>query len=184
MQAVMAMLPLQQMGVQMGVVRPEHIANTIRLAATVNEFKNPDEFCDAEPTGALPPDQAKQMQGQMQQMGQENAQLKQQVASKDGELQLKAAELDLKHQELQQKGRESQANFMLQAQSAQRADRDSEIKGAESAQRMQQSGDEDARIDSLEQQVAMLSAALSQLFTQQPSADDGMGMDAPAAPPL
>lgn len=77
MQAVMAMLPLQQMGVQLGVVRPDHIANTIRLAAQVNEFKNPDEFCDAQPQGLPNPQQIQQMQAQMQEMGQKGQQLEQ-----------------------------------------------------------------------------------------------------------
>src|SRR3546814_292993 len=114
-QRVMAMIPVQQMGVQMGVVGPRHIANTIRTLAQVNEFKNPDDFCDAEPQGLPNPQQFQQMQQQMQQMGQENQQLKQANASKDGELQIKAAELQLKQQEMQQKAVESQAQLQLQA---------------------------------------------------------------------
>jgi hypothetical protein len=104
MQAVMAMLPLQQFGVQMGVVRPEHIASTIRLAAQVNEFKNPDEFADPKPTGLPNPEQFQQMQQQMQetqqqlqQLGQENAQLKLANANKQGELQIRAMEVQSKH---------------------------------------------------------------------------------------
>lgn len=183
MQAVMAMLPLQQMGMQVGVVRPEHIAHTIRLAAEVNEFKNPDEFCDEQPTGLPNPQQFQQMQQQMQEMGQENEQLKAEKASKDGELQLKAAELELKHAELRHKAQESQANLMLQAQSAERADRESEMKGAETAQRMNKTDDEDARLDSLEQQVATLTAFIESLLTQQAPADGDYGMDAAAALP-
>lgn len=107
MAAVMAMLPMQQMGLQLGIVRPEHIAKTIRLAAQVNEFKNVDDFCDEQPQG--PPmqqlqqqmqdmhGQLQQAQQQGQQLAQENAQLKLANANKQGEMQLRAAELQSKH---------------------------------------------------------------------------------------
>jgi hypothetical protein len=69
------------MGVQMGVVRPEHVANTIRMFASVSEFKNPDEFCDAQPQGVPNPEQFQQMQQQQQEqqqkMGQEMQRLQQ-----------------------------------------------------------------------------------------------------------
>ncbi|MDQ3024522.1 MAG: hypothetical protein M3R04_09100 [bacterium] len=135
-QAIMAMVPLQQMGQQMGVVTPKHVAHTIRTFATSQGFKNPDDFADAEPTGLPNPEQFQQLQQQvqeqqqqaqqqmqqmgqeLQQLGQENQALKQQAASKDGELQLKAAELELKHQEFQHKAQESEAQYGLQVQAA------------------------------------------------------------------
>jgi hypothetical protein len=184
MQRLMAMLPLQQLGIQMGVVGPQHIAHTIRTAATVNEFKNPDQFASEQPTGVPTPEQAQQMQQQMQQLGQENQQLKADKANKDGELQLKAAELGLKHQELQQKAQESHANFALQARTADRADHDSAVKGAQAQHGMEQDDGEAEAIAALQQQVAALTAAVINL-SQQPMPQDGAGMDAggtPAAP--
>ena len=101
-QRVMAMLPLQMQGLQLGIVRPEQIASTIRLFAQVNEFKNPDEFADAQPAGPTPQmqqlqQQMQEMQGQLQQVGQENAQLKVANANKEREHQLKAMEIQSKH---------------------------------------------------------------------------------------
>jgi len=107
-QRIMGMLPLQQLGMQVGVVRPEHIANTIRLFAGVSEFKNPDEFADAKPSGLPNPEQFQQMQKQtqeqaqkmgeqLQQLQQENAQLKLANANKQGEQQLKALEIEASH---------------------------------------------------------------------------------------
>jgi hypothetical protein len=88
-QRVMAMVPLQQMGLQVGVVRPEHIANTIRLMASVSEFKNPDDFADEKPQGppmAQMQQQFQQMQQQMQQMGQQLQQAQAKAQSKDDSL--------------------------------------------------------------------------------------------------
>lgn len=151
---IMAMVPLQQMGQMAGVVQPKHIANTIRLFATSQEFKNPDEFADAEPSGLPQPEQFQQMQQQMQQIGQENEQLKQQAASKDGELQIKAAELELKQAELQLKSQESQASLELQAQAAQRADIETSFK-------TQQPEPMDTGHDELAEQVAAQSEAIA-----------------------
>lgn len=109
---LMGMLPLQQMGTQFGVVRPEHIAQTIRTFAELNEFKNPDQFADEAPSGMPPNPQAfqqmqQQMQEAMQQMqaelaklAQENDQLKAQVQSKEADVAIKGAEVDLKAREL------------------------------------------------------------------------------------
>lgn len=157
MGAVMAMLPLQQTGVQMGVVRPEHIANTIRLAAEVNEFKNPEQFCDQAPTGMPNPEQLKQMQEQLQKLGQENAQLKAANASKQGELSIKAEEVEIKRD-------------------------DQQLKAAQSMAQAQQAGDESAAIGELQQQVAMLTAAFQSLFQPQeqaPQVYDPSAMEMP-----
>ena len=107
-QRVMAMLPLQMQGLQLGIVGPQQIANTIRLFATLNEFKNPDEFVmpeQAQPGQPVPPMQAMQqqlqrLQQQLQQASQENQMLKLQNANKQGDLALKARELDIKAQEV------------------------------------------------------------------------------------
>jgi hypothetical protein len=81
-QAIMAMMPLQQLGLQVGVVRPDHIGHTIKTFAISQGFKNPDQFGDEHPQG--PP--AGQLQQQMQQLQQENQQLQQKAASKDADM--------------------------------------------------------------------------------------------------
>lgn len=102
-QRIMGMVPLQQMGVQMGVVQPKHVANTIRMFAAVSEFKNPDEFCDQEPSGMPNPEQFAQMKAETeqhvqglteenQQIKEENAHLKLANANKQAEYELKAHE--------------------------------------------------------------------------------------------
>ena len=182
MQRLMAMVPLMQMGLQVGVVRPQHIAQVIHQAATVNEFKNPEEFADQEPAGLPNPQQFQQMQQEMQQTTQERDQLKQQVASKDGELQLKGMELQIKARELDHKEAESARNFDLQAQASLRSDQEAALKGAETEQRLRKGDDEDARLDALEAAVGQISEVLGQLLQPPPDMDAGMGMDAPAAP--
>jgi hypothetical protein len=59
------------------------------------------------------------------------------------------------------------------------------MKGAETAQRMSktdQEADLSGQVDALAQQVAVLTSIIGQIFTQQPSPEGDMGMDAPAAP--
>lgn len=177
-QRVMAMVPLQQMGVQMGVVRPEHVANTIRLFAAVNEFKNPDEFCDPQPTGMPPNPQAfqqmqQQVQGQMQQMDQqlrqlseENAQLKQQVADKSADIALKGKDLEIKDAELDRKRAET---FHEQT----RADFQAEHAAG-------QQFDVAEQVAQLQAQVQGLTEFVSSLFTQ-PGHEADSAMDGGAA---
>jgi hypothetical protein len=103
-QRVMAMMPLQMQGLQLGIVGPQQIANTIRLFATLNEFKNPDEFVmpeQGQPGQPVMPMQAmsqqmQKMQQQLQQLAQENQVLKVKDANKQGELAVKMRELDIK----------------------------------------------------------------------------------------
>lgn len=107
---IMALLQVQQMGAQFGVVGPEHIAESIRLYVEAQEYKNPQRFVSPQPTGMPPNPQAfqqmqQQSQEQMQGMGkelqrlqQENMQLKQANADKHAEHELKAADLQIKAQ--------------------------------------------------------------------------------------
>ncbi|OGT56293.1 MAG: hypothetical protein A3E01_07005 [Gammaproteobacteria bacterium RIFCSPHIGHO2_12_FULL_63_22] len=107
---IMALMQVQQMGAQAGVVQPKHIAESIRLYVEAQEYKNPQRFVDPEPTG-MPAtlEQFKMMEGQakeqmakmgqqLQELTQQNQQLQQQVADKQGDQQLKAADLQLKAQ--------------------------------------------------------------------------------------
>lgn len=123
MQRVMALLQMQmQAGLPAGVVRPEHIAESIRLAVEANEFKQPERFVDEAPQNAPNPQQMQQMQQQLEQLSQENGQLKQQNESKQGELEIKRAELELKQAELAGKQWEADQRVALDHANSQRAD--------------------------------------------------------------
>lgn len=108
-QRIMGLIQILQMGAQAGVVRPQHLAEAIRLYVEANEFKNPERFVDPEPSGMPPSPQAfqqmqqqvqeqmQQLQGRLQQVEQENQQLRLANANKQGEQQLKAAELQSRY---------------------------------------------------------------------------------------
>lgn len=113
-QRVMGLMPLQMQGLQLGIVTPEQIANTIRLYVTLNEFKNPEEFVmgdGQQPGQPVPPmkalqGQLQQMQQQMQQMGQQlqqahqdNFMLKVKEAARQGDLQIKQEQTQIRAQE-------------------------------------------------------------------------------------
>ena len=124
-QRIMALIQIMQQGAMAGVVRPQHLAEAIRLYVEAMEFKNPERFVDPEPSGMPPNPQAyqqekQQTQQQMQQMGQhlqqltaENQGLKAQAAAKQGDLALKAREIDLKGHELETRQIEAHHGLML-----------------------------------------------------------------------
>ena len=129
---IMALMQVMGQGVQMGVVKPENVAEAIKLFAEANEFKEPERFVSApEPQEGPSPEQIQQgmqalemqkqqieeMGQQMQAMAQENEQLKQQTGIKEAEVQIKAQdsgvksevamrELELKEREMALKERE------------------------------------------------------------------------------
>jgi hypothetical protein len=126
-QRVMSMMPLQMQGLQLGIVTPEQVANTIRLYATLNEFKNPQEFVMPEgqqPGQPVPPMKALQAQlqqmgqqlqalhGQLQQTQQENFMLKVKESARQGDL-------AIKQQKVQIDAQEAGANIAHKAHSAQ-----------------------------------------------------------------
>lgn len=173
---IMGLVQILGMGAQAGVVRPQHLAEAIRLYVEANEFKNPERFVDPEPTGMPPNPEAynqekQQVQGEMQKMGQqlqqlsqENEGLKAEKATKEGDLAIKGMELQLKDRELTLKEREGEANFALQAQAAQRADRESHLKGAQTAQQMAQAQQGDDALGELELRVGDIEAVLQQIL--------------------
>ena len=160
---IMGLLQMLQVGAQAGVVRPQHLAEAIRLYVEANEFKNPERFVDAEPTGMPPNPQAfqqmqqqvQQQMGQMQQelqrLGQENEGLKAEKAAKDGDLAMKGAELQLKGRELELKAAETAATLDLKAQQQAQNERDSQVRNATT---LVQS--DDARLSALEQAVGLI----------------------------
>jgi hypothetical protein len=115
---IMALMQVMQGGVQMGVVKPENIAEAIKLFAEANEFKEPERFVSApEPQQGPSPEQIQQgmeqlqMQGQqIQELAQENEQLKAELQNKQAETMLKAQDgqvnAEIKSQELMLKQRE------------------------------------------------------------------------------
>jgi hypothetical protein len=122
------------LGVQAGVVRPQHISELIRLAIEANEFKNPERFIDSEPTG-MPanPQQFQQMQQQMQEqfgkmqeelqrLTQENEGLKADKANKEADLLIKAKELEQADRELDMKEQQGNRAFALDVHAAEKPD--------------------------------------------------------------
>lgn len=133
---ILGLMPLIQAGSQAGVVRPQHIAEVIKLYTQALEFKNPEKFVDPEPTGMPPnPEAFQQMQQQIQQQmqkmeqalqqaAQENEALKAEKRAKEGDLVLKAAQIEQKGDEIALRRDEAEAKLLLQArgQAAQETD--------------------------------------------------------------
>lgn len=124
---ILGLMPLIQAGAQAGVVRPQHVAEVIKLYVQALEFKNPEKFVDPEPSG-MPPNpeafqqmqqqvqqQMGQMQEQLQQAAQENEGLKAEKRAKEGDLALKAAQIRQKGVEIEMRGQEAAANIALKA---------------------------------------------------------------------
>src|SRR5690606_28455241 len=124
---ILGLIPLIQAGAQAGVVRPQHVAEVIKLYVQALEFKNPEKFVDPEPSG-MPPNpeafqqmqqqvqqQMGQMQEQLQQAAQENEGLKAEKRAKEGDLVLKAAQIRQKGVEIEMRGQEAAANIALKA---------------------------------------------------------------------
>lgn len=167
-------------GMQAGVVAPQHVAELIRLAVEANEFKNPEKFVSPEPIGMPPNPQAyneekqqvqeqmAQSQEELQRLSQENEGLKAEKAAKDGDLALKGMELQLKDRELSLKEREGEARFALDAQAAERADNESRMKGAQTAQQMEHAENAESEHADLKEQVAELTQAVQWLMQQLP----------------
>lgn len=168
---IMGLVQIMQMGAAAGVVQPKHLAEAIRLYVEANEFKQPERFVDPEPSGMPPNPQAFQqmqqeqqgqlqkMQQQMEQLAQENGGLKAEKAAKEGDLAMKGAELQLKDRELSLKEHETAAQIDMQ-------ERDQRMKGAETAQRMAKSADEDSAVAQLQDQVAQLAEIVGLLVQQ------------------
>jgi hypothetical protein len=167
---LMAMAEMQaKLGQPSGVVRPQHIGNTIRLAAELNEFKSPEQFSDVEPSGMPPTPEAYQaekqqamqsmqeMHGEVQRLGLENQQLKAEKAANTGELIIKEQEIGLKRDQLDLQRAEALGNFELKS-------RDQQMQGTEAAMRMSREARGDDEVAELKQQVDGLTQLVSQLL--------------------
>lgn len=171
---ILGLTQLLGMGAQAGVVRPQHWAEAIRLYVEANEFKNPERFVDAEPTGMPPNPQAfmqmqqqveqqmGQMQQQLQQLTQENDSLKADVQNKQADTAIKAAELQIREQELGLKAQEGAAKLQLQARQLEQSERDSEVANLQTVRQMESSDDSDERLARLEQVVGQIVELLTQ----------------------
>lgn len=162
---------LGKLGTPAGVVRPQHISEVIRLFVEANEFRNPERFVDPEPTGMPPNPQAfqqmqqqvqeqmGQMQEELQRLAQENQGLKAEKAAKEGDLALNAAKLRLEDRKLDQ----AEAEMAIDASFR---EREADLKGAETAQRMHQADGEESAVAELQQQVSALIQFVQQLAQQ------------------
>lgn len=164
-------------GIQAGVVQPKHVSEMIRLGFELNEFKQPDRFVDAEPSGMPPNPQAfqqmqQQAQQQAQQMGQRLQELEQENAALKSQMKDKSADFALKSRELEMKDTEMLAKL---AESEHRAGLSERQQGFAESQ-----AEDKSQIAALWDQVQAITAYLQQLT--QPVMDDEPGMDAGAAP--
>ena len=171
MQRVMALMQMQEAGMKVGVVRPEHIAESIKLGVEANEFKQPERFVDPQPQNAPKPEQMQQMQQQLEQVGKENQQLKQQIESKQGDLAIKHAELELKKQELAGKQFEAEQRLQLGWVDSQRADM--ALEQPQILEQMQE------QIGALTQVVQMLLEAQGGQMEEPPEQDQFQESDEP-----
>ena len=183
---IMGLMQVMQGGMMAGVVQPKHLAEAIRLYAEAQEYKNPERFVDAEPSGMPPNPQAyaaekeqagqqmEELQGQLQKIGQKGQQLEQenQQLKMDAEM----AKLEAKHKEILDAAK--QFGGELDAREGALDAKESDVQArAESEQGLS------AEVDAIAQQVAALTAAVTHILsTQQPPMDGDPGMDAPAAP--
>lgn len=126
---IMALMQVMGQGLQVGVVKPENVAEAIKLYAEANEFKSPERFVSPpEQEQTMPMEQFEQMkqqadqafaqmQQQLQQLAAENEQLKSSDQLKQAEVQIKAQdsavdaqvsmrELELKERDMALKERE------------------------------------------------------------------------------
>lgn len=173
---IMGLVQILQLGAQAGVVRPQHVSEVIRLYAEANEFKNPERFVDAEPTGmpanpqqfqqmqAQAQEQMGQMQQELQRLAQENEQLKADQANKQAENLLKGAELELKGRELELKTAQGVADLDLKRQQASQSERDSHIKNAQAIQTMEKADVDDAEVAELSRRVDQLTGMVGQIL--------------------
>lgn len=157
------------LGQPAGVVRPEHVAEIIRMYAAANEFGNPERFVDPQPSGMPPTPQAYQqerqgaeeqmqkMQEELQRLSEENQGLKTDQATKVAEYDLKSRELDIKEQELGLKAASAEADHELKREGQQ-------VQNAKTAQEMSREADGDEKVAALEDQVTKLTEAVQWLI--------------------
>lgn len=172
---IMGLIQAMQLGVPMGIVGPQQMAEAIKLFVEANEFKNPERFVQPEPSGMPPNPQAyqaekqqamaqmQQMQQQLQQTQQENDSLKSSQALKQTELEQKAQVADNQHQQamarlsidatkVAQDGQAKAHEHVMHGISADQAQANTE----------NQQG-EDAQVQQLSQKVEQLTAIVSQI---------------------
>jgi hypothetical protein len=160
---------LAKLGQPAGVVRPEHVAEVIRLFIEANEFKNPERFVDPQPSG-MPPtvdafkqmqaqveQQMNQLQQQVQQLGQENESLKADKQGERAQLALEAGKLDLQADKQALDRQKAEADFELR-----RTNQQADIAGRIHEASREQDGDD--RVAQLEQHVAALTQAVMQMM--------------------
>lgn len=156
---ILGLLGIMQQGAAAGVVRPEHLAEAIRLYVQANDFKNPEKFVDPAPQGLPDPMTFKAQQQQQQQLHDqmveeirrlemENEALKLDKANKSADIALKGAQLRLNEQKIVQDGAKAEGDFVLKAQAQELDAMTAAVDALDVAQ--------DNRLEQLEAQVGML----------------------------
>lgn len=160
---------LMSAGQPAGVVRPQHIAELIRLFIEANEFRNPERFVDPEPSGMPPNPQAfnemkAQAEQQMQKMGeqiqsltQENQQLKADRSIDQQKVQLEGAKVVQAGEKLELEQNKAAADIAMR-HADQRADLLTRARDADKAT------DDGEDIAALKEQVAELQGVVIELL--------------------
>jgi hypothetical protein len=153
---------MQGVGVPAGVVRPQHLAEAIRLYIEANEFRNPERFVDPEPSGMPPNPQAfQQMQQQVQQ---DMAKLQEQLQQASQENQALKADKSIDFAKLQLDERKLEADTVATGVELELKQRDQQAKFLQGAHDATKEGDESAEVAALSQQVADLTAVVQQII--------------------
>jgi hypothetical protein len=152
---------MQGVGVPAGVVRPQHLAEAIRLYVEANEFRNPERFVDPEPTGMPPNPQA--FQQMQQQVEQDMAKLREQLQQLSQENESLKADKSLDAAKLQLDARKLEVEEVKVGAELEMAQRDQQARFLQGAHEASKEGDEDAKVAELSQQVADLTAVVQQI---------------------
>lgn len=153
---------MQGVGVPAGVVRPQHLAEAIRLYVEANEFRNPERFVDPEPSGMPPnPEAFQQMQQQVQQ---DMAKLQEQLQQASQENQALKADKSIEFGKLKLDERKLEADTVATGVELELKQRDQQAKFLQGAHEATKEGNETAKVAELSQQVADLTAVVKQII--------------------
>jgi hypothetical protein len=159
---------LMRAGQPAGVVRPQHIAELIRLFVEANEFRNPERFVDAEPTGMPPTPEAfnqlkQQVEGQMQQMGEKLKQLEQENAALKSDQQIAQQKVMLEGAKVAQAGEKLELEKHKALADVEMRQTDQKADLLTRAHEARKGDMADSEHAELQQEVAELRQALSQV---------------------
>jgi hypothetical protein len=169
---IMGLIQAMQLGVPLGIVGPQQVAEALKLYVEANEFKNPERFVLPEPQGMPPNPQAyeaekqqamaqmQDLQQQLQQAQQDNDAMKSDHSLKMAELEQKAQQADQKHQI--EAGKLDIAATKV-AQDGEAKAHEHAMHGMDADREADNQHGEDAQVAELSQKVEQLAAIVGQI---------------------